>query len=303
MFLDRSHRPWVASCALVASGAAALYFSTAAKPLHPVSGGSTSGLTFGMAGTACMFFAAALTLRKQLKAWRLGKTSRWLAGHIWLGVLALPLICFHAGFRFGGPLTTGAMLLLLASWLSGVLGLVLQQVVPRLMTEQVPRETIYEQIDHVLELLRAEARALVEAVAGPIDAPTAPAAATAALPTTPTVGSPKPAPAKAPRPGSEPLKAFYVEQVAPFLAPSRPPRSFFAQSSTAVVQRAHVKRLIPAELHETVDDLFDVCDERRQIEKQRRLHLWLHGWLFVHVPLSWALLAATAFHAVRALRF
>jgi hypothetical protein len=44
-------------------------------------------------------------------------------------------------------------------------------------------------------------------------------------------------------------------------------------------------------------------DERRELERQRRLHLWLHGWLFVHVPLSYAMLIFTAWHIFGALRF
>ena len=36
---------------------------------------------------------------------------------------------------------------------------------------------------------------------------------------------------------------------------------------------------------------------------QRRLHLWLHGWLLVHVPLSFAFLVLTAVHAVLSLRY
>jgi hypothetical protein len=56
-------------------------------------------------------------------------------------------------------------------------------------------------------------------------------------------------------------------------------------------------------LHETLDDLRAIVDERRELERQRRLHLWLHGWLFIHVPLSYAMLVFTAWHIVGALRF
>jgi len=287
MIVDRSHVPWIAGSAFAFGLACGAYVAVANDPLHPHSGGSIAGLCFGGAAFACMAFASALTLRKRLKGWRLGKTSRWLAGHVWLSVLSLPLVLFHGGFRGGGALTTTLMILLAVSWGSGVVGVILQYVLPRLMTEQVPRETIFEQVDHVIDLLRSEARALIEAVAGPLEpAPT-----------------PAPAGAKPPRPGSEPLKLFFLEQAWPWLAAERPAKAAFDQPSTAKMQRAHVRRLVPAELHETVDDLFDLCEERRQIERQRRLHLWLHGWQFVHVPVSWALLSASLFHAVWALRY
>ena len=39
------------------------------------------------------------------------------------------------------------------------------------------------------------------------------------------------------------------------------------------------------------------CDERRMLDLQMRLHHWLHGWLFIHVPFSFLLLMLTIWHA------
>lgn len=282
MRLDRRQLPWAFGCAIALSIATACWWHARSDPLRPLTGGRGPGLAFGIAAAACMAVAAALTLRKQLKAWRLGKTSRWVAGHVWLGALALPLVLFHGDFAFGGTLTSALMLLFLASWTSGLLGVALQHVLPRVMTEQVERETIYEQIDHVVALLRDEAKALVEKRCGPLDAAPAISATSAA---------------------AAPLRDFYLSQVAPFLAAARPRASLFDPRSIAPMQRAHLKRLVPAELHDAVDDLFDVCEERRQLERQRSLHHWLHGWLLFHAPVSWALLAATFWHALVALRY
>jgi hypothetical protein len=52
-----------------------------------------------------------------------------------------------------------------------------------------------------------------------------------------------------------------------------------------------------------VRDLAEIAAERRDLAIQRRLHHWLHGWLFVHVPLTAALLVLLAAHAVMALRY
>ena len=56
-------------------------------------------------------------------------------------------------------------------------------------------------------------------------------------------------------------------------------------------------------LHESVAELESICEERRQLADQKRLHHWLHGWLLIHVPLSLALLLLGAVHAVIALRY
>ena len=42
-------------------------------------------------------------------------------------------------------------------------------------------------------------------------------------------------------------------------------------------------------LHSNLDDLENICEEKRQLDKQSRLHKILHGWLLVHIPLSYAL--------------
>jgi hypothetical protein len=54
---------------------------------------------------------------------------------------------------------------------------------------------------------------------------------------------------------------------------------------------------------EHLDQLEALCQERRVINQQERLHRWLHGWLVVHVSLSGALLVFGVVHAVGALYF
>ncbi len=60
---------------------------------------------------------------------------------------------------------------------------------------------------------------------------------------------------------------------------------------------------LPVPLHETISEVESICDERRQLDQQKRLHHWLHGWLFLHVPLSLALLLLSAVHVVMAVRY
>ena len=60
---------------------------------------------------------------------------------------------------------------------------------------------------------------------------------------------------------------------------------------------------MPILLQDTLTELEEICDERRQLADQKRLHHVMHGWLLVHVPLSMALLLLGAVHAVIALRY
>jgi len=86
--------------------------------------------------------------------------------HLWLGFLALPIILFHGGFHFGGALTRVLMWLLIITVSSGVFGAVLQHYIPRVMTSDVPLETIYDEIGNVRSLLREEADRAFESLCG-----------------------------------------------------------------------------------------------------------------------------------------
>src|SRR5262249_33896801 len=131
---------------------------------------SPPGFALGVFGGSIILFEMLLWPRKSLlRGFRLGRTKVWMTAHIWLGLLTGPLLLMHGEFNFNLSSATLATLLI---WLlvlvvvSGVFGLVLQNIVLRLMLEQVPAETIYAQIDHVLDQYRAEAARVVEMTCG-----------------------------------------------------------------------------------------------------------------------------------------
>ncbi len=168
MRMDSTQRGWgIASLAILAASAVVYVFYALGAPQGP-RGGSAIGLTFGVVGFAFMIFAALLGARKRVPTWRVGRAQAWMRGHLWLGFLALPIILFHGGFHFGGTLTRVLMWLLMITVFSGVFGAVLQHYIPRVMTSEVPLETIYDEIGHVRSLLREEADRAVESVCGPI---------------------------------------------------------------------------------------------------------------------------------------
>ncbi len=267
MLIDRSHRSWAIGSAAALAVSAAAYIPYAASSDGP-SGGSAMGLTYGVAGFAAMAFAGLLSVRKKFPIWRIGRAQTWMRGHLWLGALSFPLICFHAGFAAGGPLTRALMWLFAIVFVSGVAGAALQHVLPRLMLERVPMETIYEQIPHVRLQLVDEADAIVAAVA---------AEGTA-------------------------LADFYARDMRPFV--ERPDaRHWLADARQAQGRFAQLRTVLPAALHPVVDDLASLCEEERQLSRQLRLHRLLHGWLLVHVPLSFALLLLSVVHIVMAVRY
>jgi hypothetical protein len=325
MRMDRTQRVWaVASLGVLAFSAMCYLVYAHIAPSGP-RGGSTAGLVFGAVGFAFMIFAALLGARKRVPTWRLGRAQSWMRGHLWLGLLSLPLIFFHGGFHFGGTLTRVLMWLLILTVASGLFGAALQNYVPRLMTSDVPLETIYDEIGNVWKSLREEADRAMEPIWGdmgfhtgetdgqraggftalrPIGAGAAPLRTSAAV----SAGASAPvATATETILLSEqevaPLKRFYVQEVRVFLEEPKRRGQRLGDQQRAKLAFAGVKTLLPAPAHAVIQELEDICDEARQLVRQERLHRWLHGWLLVHIPLSLALILLGAVHAVMALRY
>lgn len=255
-------------------------------------GGTALGLVFGSLGFAFMIFAALLGARKKVPVWRVGRAQTWMRGHLWLGLLSLPLIVFHSGFRYGHGLSAALMTLLIVVVASGVFGAALQHYMPRVMTREVTMETIYEEIEHVRAQLREEAEELFTQAT----AEAAKAAAAGGAGSTATSVAVR-------EDEAAPLRNFFEQELRPFL--DRPGARGHALADQAQSRSAfaQLRTLVPPALHTTLEDLESICEEERQLTMQSRLHLWLHGWLLLHVPLSFALILLGAIHAVMALRF
>jgi hypothetical protein len=295
--IDRTHQEWLAASLIILSVATAVYVVYAAHSPAGPSGGSPVGLAFGIVGSAFMLFAGLLAGRKKLPVWRLGRAQTWMRGHLWLGLLSLPLILFHGGFRFGGPLTSVLMVLLIVVVASGLFGAALQHYMPNVMTSEVSKETIFEQIDHVRAGLIAETDEMIAATVGSGSSPgTKQSARSAAAVGQTTALAPE---------AALPLSTFYANEMRPFLQKQKegPQNQPLADATTARTVFAELRRLLPPEAHDTVKRLEEICDEERQLRRQTRLHHWLHGWLMLHIPLSFALLLLGCVHAVMALRY
>jgi hypothetical protein len=314
MRIDHTQRAWALASLTILASSSLVYAGYAINSPQGPHGGSTIGLLFGIIGFAYMIFAGLLGARNRVSTWRLGSARAWMRGHLWLGLLSLPFILFHGGFHFGGALTTVLMWLLIITVASGVFGAALQNYVPRLMTTELPLETIYAEIANVRALLREEADRSVEALCGslglsksahnpgqraggftalrPMPAPANVAEVTAATETLVLTEA-----------ESACLREFYLGEMRPFLENPKQRGSLLADEDKTLGVFTGLSRLLPQNAQSTLQDLRDICDEARQLVRQERLHHWLHGWLLVHIPLSLALLLLGAIHAIVALRY
>jgi hypothetical protein len=126
VILDRSHIKWILGILVIFALAAAGYRQTPPG----ATGSSPSGLLFGMSGVSLMLFAGLLPAGKKLARWRILRLRTLQRGHIWLGLLSMPLVLFHSGFRTGGPLSLALLVILAAILLSGIAGLLFMHQLP-----------------------------------------------------------------------------------------------------------------------------------------------------------------------------
>lgn len=299
MHIDRTHRSWVVATAALALISTAGYILYAVRTPGGPRGGSALGLTFGIAGYGMMLYAGLLGARKRVPTWRLGRAQTWMRGHIWLGLLSLLLILYHSGFAFRGPLTLVMMLLFFIVIGSGILGAAIQHYVPGFMTSRVPLETIYEEIPHVREQLRAEADQLAASICGALDKEPD-REAEAAAPASEASGTVL---VEIEHEDRQRFREVYLSKVRPYLAAPETATAELADPLRSSETFEALRRLLAPPVHGVLDDLQNICEEEQQLSRQIHIYRWLHGWLLVHVPLSIALLALGAVHAVIALRY
>lgn len=124
-------------------------------------GGSIEGLLYGVAGTGLIAVLMYLGIRRRSYASSMGTLQGWVSAHVYLGLLTLLLIPLHAGFRFGWDVHTLAFVLLAVVVLSGVLGLFLYRTIPGRLTRYEAGQQA-DKIDPEIARLLSDMRALMK---------------------------------------------------------------------------------------------------------------------------------------------
>jgi hypothetical protein len=282
-----------------------------------VGGGSASGLLCGIAAGSVIVFEMLLWPRKAFRRLRLIPAKYWLAAHIWMGLASLPLAIVHCGFHLGGWLPFTFMVLFVLTIVSGIYGVVVQNLLPRWMLRHLPSETIYNQIDYVSEQAVADLRRMLvsacgrrlsgdelleeepELEAARVETVVVGAVRQAGRTRGRTLQTRKVADASADR------DALWtaLEEIQPFLLHGR-------NVDTPVTHRPHatgwfgrLRGVCGAESQAIVVDMEAMCDQRRQFDTQQTVHRWLHSWIPIHIGLSVAVTVLLAAHVWTALKY
>jgi hypothetical protein len=286
VLLDSTHKRWfwiTLALTVLALGVWGLFNFLSPSRL---TGASTVGLWYGVAGAALMVYAGLLAAHRRVPRWQwIGRRQTWLRGHIWLGLLSGALLVCHSGFRWGGPLEQLLWAAVGGTLITGIIGLALQQALPRSITRRVQSEAPYEQLPHLCRMMRRKADALVDAICADDEAAIE-AASTRAF-------------VKEAENGPLKLRTFYEQEVRPFLSPKTPRRSPLLSPLQTEARFDTIGRLGGLEnCGPQLKELAGLCEERRQLADQERLHFWLHAWLLVHIPFSAAVLVLGTVHVI-----
>lgn len=277
---------WIALVLSLASIAAYMWHD----PPDPPNGGTWLGYTLGTLGAVLIVWLMFLGIRKRSYKSRLGTVQGWTSAHIYLGTAVLILATLHAGWQVGWNVHTLAYVLMCLVIFSGFFGLFAYMRYPDLLTENrggMTREQLFKQVQ---DLDRQCIR-----TAGGLDPETRALVQSAAERT--SVGGSWWSQLTGGDGSMLELPATYAE----------------AGGGGALVSNTDQRKVVDllskrlaesrggAELAQLQSLLSGVATKQglmRRIRRDIRFHALLEIWLYVHVPLSFGLLAALLTHIV-----
>jgi hypothetical protein len=122
------------------------------KPRVPPNGGTWLGYALGTVAGALVIFLSLFGIRKRAFHSRMGTAIGWLSAHVYLGVAALVIATLHSGMHFGANVHTLAYALMWVVTLSGCWGVYAYVRYPGLMTRQrgnLRRKELLQQIEEL----------------------------------------------------------------------------------------------------------------------------------------------------------
>lgn len=121
-------------------------------------GGSREGLIYGAVALVLFGILLYYGVRKRSYRSRFGKLEEWLQAHIWLGIVAFATVVAHTGFRFEDRLAVTLFIVVALVVVSGIFGVFLYRTVPRSLTDVETNLTAEQISEQLNQLARSMAR-------------------------------------------------------------------------------------------------------------------------------------------------
>lgn len=254
--------------------------AVAAYALHEVPaiyykpyGGTWLGYTLGGIGAFMIVWLMILGLRKRRYSSSIGTVQGWTSSHVYLGVALLVIVTLHSGFEFGWNVHTLAYALMVLVIVSGAFGVYTYLHYPSLITDNLGGDTMESTLLKIADLDRRCRRLALDL---PDDAN--------ALVVKSTRGSVRASHFRSSL--GRRLKGDAVR------CPTREAcKALVALGARYTGKQAEINgQLVAAMTRKSA--LVD------KVRRELRYRALMEVWLYAHVPLSFALLAALIAHVV-----
>lgn len=266
-FLAYKNFRWVKISAFICLASIFGYFMTDFEPVR--NGGTWYGYTLGTIGVLLILWLSLLGMRKRWITSGNWSLRGWTSAHVYLGLSLIVIATLHTGFQFAWNLHTLAYVLMMVVIGSGIFGIYFYAVVPARMSRNRGEMSQADMLDEVANLNRLL------------------------------------------RESAQPLNDNYINLVQQSSDRTRLGGGFFKRASGK--QRncptAAALKFFRAELrtvdntsHEALLNLISVLERKNallhRIRRQIRHKTIMQGWLYLHIPFTFALFAALTAHIV-----
>jgi hypothetical protein len=267
-FLKHAAFRWLKIASFIMLVCIVSYLFIDVSPRH--NGGSWYGYTLGTVGAGLILWLTMLGVRK--RAMTPGKWSlkAWTSAHVYLGLSLIVIATLHTGFQFGWNIHTAAYAIMMLVIISGIFGIYFYVTIPQALSNN--RDEMTE--TQMLESLRSLDRQLHEA-AQPLSAEHA-ALVLQSL-------------------EQDPFGGGFLKRIS----------GKYPDCATRIAQ-ADLRRERAYQPRMGGDDPLDKVDallERKEatlarVRRHLKLKALLQVWLFVHVPMTFALIASLTAHII-----
>jgi hypothetical protein len=260
-FVSYRNYRWMWLSVLLMAAMTVVYFYD--KPIGGRNGGTIVGYTYGGFAAAAIAFLMWYGMRKRYSYnSRVGTLKGWLAAHIWLGISLSYIVLLHSGFQVGLNVHTLAYVLMVLTIISGIWGAIAYVKLPhelKARREGITPKINLEQIDGLSQDMSELARGKGDSFSkllNRLDFAFNPSASGSMF-------------ARAlPEPDKKDLTKF-LEGVA---------KNEY-DDALKLISMAHRRR--------------ELCNK---LINETRTNAWLKVWLYVHLPISFACVAALIIH-------
>jgi hypothetical protein len=267
-------------------------------PVEPPNGGTWLGYTLGTIGAALILWLLWFGVRKRQYHSSFGQVAGWLSAHVYLGSALLVVATLHTGFQFDWNVHLLSYVLTVLVIVSGLVGVYTYVRYPALLTQNRAGMSAEAMLAEIVDLDRQclqIADQMGEEVHKMI---------LRSIERTSFSGNLWLDPLR--RMGmafgdvASELNAF--RSLAPQQVPAAPPPALAAKEATVFFVAEQLGNVRSAAQAEQVHRLLDLITSKKalvtRVQQDIRYHALMKVWLYLHVPLSIALLAALTVHVI-----